>query len=74
MKPFDEDFQMGVIDQRILYQLVLTQDMFKSASDRSSSQILDFIGDIGGFYQAIDLLIFGLGQYFAAKFFIQSVA
>lgn len=61
MKHFSEDFEKGIIDERILYQIVLSQDLFMTTSDRSSSQILDFIGDLGGFYQAVDLLVFGLG-------------
>ena len=41
---------------------------------RSSTKILDFVGDIGGFYQAVDLCIFLIGNYFSAHFFIQSIS
>lgn len=68
------DYERGIIDERILYQLVLGQDQFKTTSVRQSTQILDYFGDLGGFYQAIDILIFMFGQYFSAKFFIQNVA
>lgn len=36
--------------------------------------MLDVLGDVGGFYQAIDLIIFTLGEFFSAKFFIVSIA
>ena len=43
-------------------------------SYRSSTKILDFVGDLGGFYQAIDILLFMFGQYFSAKFFYQFIS
>ena len=36
--------------------------------------MLDFLGDLGGFYQAIDLLVFLFGQFFSAKLFIASIS
>ena len=40
---------------------------------RSSTKILDYLGDLGGFYATIDLFLFMFGQYFSAKFFFQSI-
>lgn len=71
---YSDNYELGVISDRILYQLTIAQDQFKTISERHSTQILDLFGDLGGFYQAIDILIFVFGEYFAAKFFIQSVA
>lgn len=36
--------------------------------------ILDFLGDIGGFKEAILLMMVTTGEYFSAKFFISKVA
>ena len=49
-------------------------DAFKTESLRTSTQILDFLGDIGGFYQALDLIIFLIAEYFSARFFLASIA
>ena len=67
---YKDNYEKGIINDRILYQLTLTQDQFKTTSQRHSTQILDLFGDLGGFYQAIDILIFVFGEYFAAKLFI----
>jgi hypothetical protein len=40
---------------------------------RSSTQILDFLGDIGGFKEALMLILATFGEYFSAKFFIAKV-
>mmetsp|Transcript_11453 Transcript_11453/g.17248 ORF Transcript_11453/g.17248 Transcript_11453/m.17248 type:complete len:111 (+) Transcript_11453:658-990(+) len=55
-------------------EVQLELDPFKTESTRSSTQFLDFLGDIGGFYQALDLTIFMVAQYFSAKFFLASIA
>ena len=36
--------------------------------------ILDFLGDIGGFKEAILLMIVFFGEYFSAQLFISKVA
>lgn len=45
-----------------------------SKSEREVTQILDFLGDTGGFYQALDLMVFMFAEYFAAKLFLISLA
>ena len=32
------------------------------------------MGDLGGFYQAIDIAIFLIAEYFSAKFFLNSIS
>ena len=69
-----DNYERGVIENKILFEMVLKQDPFKTKSERNSNQILDVLGDVGGFYQAIDLIIFTFGEFFSAKFFIVSIA
>jgi hypothetical protein len=52
----------------------MDQESFKFISERKSTQILDFLGDIGGFKEAILLMLVTFGEYFSAKFFISKVA
>jgi hypothetical protein len=52
----------------------IKQDSSKTLSTRSSTQILDFFGDIGGFKEALLLILFFFGEYFSAKLFISKVA
>ena len=54
--------------------ILIKQDSTKTISERSSTQVLDFIGDIGGFKEAILLIMFTFGEYFSAKFFVKTVA
>lgn len=54
--------------------MILQLDPFKTKSERNSNQVLDVLGDVGGFYQAIDLIIFTFGEFFSAKLFIVSIA
>lgn len=35
---------------------------------------MDFLGDIGGFKEALFLILFFMGEYFSAKLFISKVA
>ena len=39
-----------------------------------STNVLDFLGDLGGFYQAIDLMVFMIGQFFSSKLFMASIS
>ena len=74
MKIYSDEYEFGLIDDKILYEIVLGQDLFKSESFRSSTKILDFLGDIGGFYATVDIMLFLFGNYFSAKFFFNSIA
>ena len=53
---------------------MLRLDPQKTVSQRTTTGILDFLGDVGGFFGALDLMVFMLAEYFAAKLFINSVA
>ena len=69
-----EDYDPKVVTSKIFLELELTLDEFKSVNERSSSQILDLFGDVGGFKEAL-LIIFGLfGEYFSANFFSKEIA
>jgi len=69
-----DDYEKDVISNKILLEIQLEMDSFKTESLRTSTQILDFLGDLGGFYQAVDLLIFMIAEYFSARFFLASIA
>ena len=49
-------------------------DSFKTVSVRSSVEILDFLGDIGGFQGAIEMIFGFFGTWFSAKFIIAAIA
>lgn len=73
VKKYSATYEPSLIKSNQFYILEfiqLKQDSYKSTSDRSSTQILDFLGDIGGFQGAIVLILITAGQYFSAKFFI----
>lgn len=64
-----DEFEYGVIEDRILFELELKLTPFIKKSERSSMQILDMLGDIGGFLQVWDILFAFLGGYFSSRFF-----
>ena len=73
-KNYLDDYESGVIENKILLEVQLELDAFKTESLRTSTQILDFLGDVGGFYQALDLIIFLAAEYFSARYFLASIA
>jgi hypothetical protein len=52
----------------------LALDSFKTTVVRSSSSILDLLGDLGGFYGSIGILVFLFGEYFSEKFYLQAIS
>jgi len=67
-------YEKGVIKDKILLEIVLQLDPFKTESLRTSTQILDLLGDLGGFYQALDLMVFMFAEFFSAKFFLAKIS
>ena len=49
-------------------------DSLKVSNVRSTTQILDFIGDYGGFNDAMEIIFVTLGSFFSGKFLIASLA
>jgi hypothetical protein len=41
---------------------------------RSSTEILDFMGDIGGFNDAVTLIFASMGMFFSSRFVVASLA
>jgi hypothetical protein len=75
VKTFQNFYDKALISEfpLILLELELKQEANKIISSRSSTQILDFLGDIGGFIEAITMIAVIFGEYFSAKFFIAQV-
>ena len=49
-------------------------DSYKTVNVRSSDEILDFIGDIGGFTDAVHMIFAVFGTFFSSKFIVSSLA
>ena len=73
-KNYLDDYEGGLFQDKMLLEVTLQLDPFKTISERISTSILDYLGDLGGFYQAIDLLVFMIGQFFSSRLFIASIA
>jgi len=54
--------------------MTIKQSSLKTVSFRYSTMILDFLGDIGGFKEAILLLIVVFGEYFSAQLIVSKIA
>ena len=59
---------------QLLFNVTMGIDSLKVKNVRSSTQILDFIGDYGGFNDAMELIFVTLGSFFSGKFIIASLA
>ena len=71
---YSEFYEEGVITDRILTEFILKMNSYKSTQKRESTQFLDFLGDIGGFEGAIEMIFVVIGGYFSAKFMLLSIA
>ena len=49
-------------------------DHFKTVNVRSTDEILDFLGDIGGFNDALVIIFATFGGFFSSKFVVASLA
>ena len=58
--------------RKLLLEISLTQDSIKFVNERSSVNILDFLGDVGGFEAAISFIGI-VGAFFSEKFFIAEI-
>lgn len=73
-KYYLSDYEAELFEDKFLLEFVLVLDPFKSIFQRESVSFLDYLGDLGGFYGAIDILIFMIGEFFSAKLFMASIA
>ena len=68
-KVFRKEQNGAYSDQKqLIASIQFKLDHFKQVSERSSVQILDFLGDIGGFQGAIEMIFAIGGAYFSSKF------
>ena len=56
----------------MLLEITITQDSIKFVNERSSTNILDFLGDVGGFQGAISIIGI-IGAFFSQTFFFADV-
>lgn len=61
-------------EEILLFEMVIKQDATKTVNQRQSTQILDWLGDVGGFKEALLMLFYIVGEYFSAKMLLASVA
>mmetsp|Transcript_2389 Transcript_2389/g.3659 ORF Transcript_2389/g.3659 Transcript_2389/m.3659 type:complete len:121 (+) Transcript_2389:581-943(+) len=69
-----QSYELGVIEDKILFEITLYLDPMKVVSVRDSTKFLDFFGDVGGFEQAVHILFGIFGQFFSFKLFMAHIA
>lgn len=55
-----------MLASKIILELQLSLGSFKSSNVRQSNDVLDMLGDVGGFHQAISFFVFLFGEFFAS--------
>lgn len=73
-KSYIDNYDEGVITDQILGEITLNLDSYKTETQRESTQVLDLLGDIGGFEAAIQMIFVLVGEYFSAKYLMTSIA
>tara|TARA_B110000285_G_scaffold122375_1_gene138360 strand:+ start:82 stop:264 length:183 start_codon:yes stop_codon:yes gene_type:complete len=58
-----------VVEDRIIYEVTLELDQFKSTVQRGATQFYDFLGDVGGFQGAFTSIFAIIGGFFSSRFF-----
>ena len=69
----EDDYIEGEIDGRILLEMTLSLDQFKTETVRQSTDVLEMIGDVGGFLGAFTMFIAVIGSFFSELFFKASI-
>jgi hypothetical protein len=57
-----------------MLEVVLSLDQFETSTVRASTDILEFLGDVGGFLGAVSMLTGTLGTFFSSNMFVHNVA
>lgn len=65
---------MKELDYIIWMDLILLQDSTKQISTRTSTQVLDFLGDVGGFQGSLIIILYLFGEFFSSKLLAASIA
>jgi len=52
-----DDYEEDVIEDKILLEVILALDSFKDTSFRTTTGVLDLLGDLGGVFQFFDIII-----------------
>jgi hypothetical protein len=74
LKNYLDDYEKSFFDDKMLLEVILKLDPMKKISERSVTNVLDYLGALGGFKEAIDILVYSFGEFFSSKFFIASIA
>jgi hypothetical protein len=74
LKNYLDDYEVGFFDDKMLIEVILQLNPMKKISERSTTNVLDYLGGLGGFKEALDILVFSFGEFFSSKFFIASIA
>ena len=69
-----ENYEAGLFDDKIMLEVVLQLDPFKTISRRSSEGVLTFLAKLGGFKNALNLIVGWIGSYFSGKLFMASIS
>lgn len=65
---------MSSLDYIIWAEFTIKQDSTKQINERSSTQILDFLGDVGGFQGSLVIILFLFGEYFSSHLLNAAIA
>ena len=65
---------MTTFDYIIWAEIGIQQASTKQISERSSTEILDYLGDVGGVHGSLIIILYLFGEYFSSKLLSASIA
>lgn len=69
-----DDYGRNVVKGKILFELTLIVDTFKTETERKATKVFDFLGDVGGFAAAFQGILSVIGSFFSSQFLAKSIA
>lgn len=68
LKLASHNLEEQILDSNVYFILDFAMDSQKQIHIVSSYKVLEFLGDIGGFLEAIEIIFSTLGTYFSGRF------
>lgn len=73
-KQLYDEYGKNVVQGKIMFELVLKIDTFKTATTRDATKVFDYLGLVGGFAAAFEGILSVVGAFFSSRFLASSIA
>ena len=57
----DDEHGLGSVHGKILLEIELKQDQFETVTKRKSTQLLEYLGEVGGLFGTLEIFVAMIG-------------